>query len=205
MIAPLLHRLHRLLARGLERTRALWPDIRRAYGWVHRAAQILKNEAGLHADAVAHRFDGLLGAMAHHRATVGGLIGAIDHFLQVTRSYRPGLFHCYRVPDLPRTNNDLEHLFGAHRHHERRATGRKTASPAMVLRGAVRLLAATATQRQPIRRCDLARADHRAWRDLRQQLEARRYPRVLGRRFRRDPVAYLQQLEATLFQQTLPT
>ena len=27
------------------------------------------------------------------------------------RSYRSGLFHTYAVPGLPRTNNDLEHLF----------------------------------------------------------------------------------------------
>src|SRR3954451_15697204 len=69
---------------------------------------------------------------------------------KVTRSYRPGLFHGYAVPDLPRTNNDLEHEFGSQRYHERRATGRKTASPAAVLRGEARLVAAIATrQRAP--------------------------------------------------------
>jgi hypothetical protein len=26
------------------------------------------------------------------------------------RSYRPGLFQCYRAPDPPQSNNDLEHL-----------------------------------------------------------------------------------------------
>ena len=39
-------RLRRLIARGLERTAALWPDIARAYGWVHRAAHILNNRGG---------------------------------------------------------------------------------------------------------------------------------------------------------------
>ena len=47
----------------------------------------------------------------------------LRHFVRVTRSYRPGLFGCYQVADLPRTNNDLEHLFGSHRYHERRASG----------------------------------------------------------------------------------
>ena len=32
----------------------------------------------------------------------------MDHFLKVFRSYWPGLFHCYDVEDLPRTNNDLD-------------------------------------------------------------------------------------------------
>ena len=200
----MLGRLRRLIAAGLEHTRALWPAIRRAYGWVHEAARILKNEAALEAATVARRFHGLLGAMMRHRSQLGDLAGAIDHFLKVTRSYRPGLFHCYRVPDLPRTNNDLEHLFGSHRPGERRASGRKTASSAMVLRGPVRLLAATATRRHPVSQRDLARADRHAWCELRRQLAARRHPRVLGRRFRRDPATYLQNLETMLFQQTLP-
>lgn len=53
---------------------------------------------------------------------------------------------CYEVADVPRTNYDLEHYFGTARHLERRATGRKAASPAMVVRGAVRVVAAVATQ-----------------------------------------------------------
>jgi hypothetical protein len=39
-------RLHTLLARGLTATAALWPDIRTAYTWVHRAAHLLTNAAG---------------------------------------------------------------------------------------------------------------------------------------------------------------
>lgn len=46
---------------------------------------------------------------------------------------------------MPRTNNDLEHIFGSARRHERRASGRKGASPAMVVRGSVRVIAAIAT------------------------------------------------------------
>ncbi|WP_372616766.1 hypothetical protein [Falsiroseomonas sp.] len=37
-------------------------------------------------------------------------------------------------------------MFGAQRHRARRAAGRKTASPALVLRGEVRVIAATATR-----------------------------------------------------------
>ena len=57
----------------------------------------------------------------------------LRHFVKVTQSYRPGLFHCYRSAELPRTNNDLEHLFGSHRYHERRASGRKAAAPGLVV------------------------------------------------------------------------
>src|SRR4051794_28089605 len=135
----LLRRLRRLVADALDRTRDLWPDIRRAYAWVHGAARILNNAAGLDAAAGARRFAGLVAAVGRHRAEAGTLAGAVDHFLKVTRSYRPGLFHGYAVADLPRTNNGLEQLFGSYRRHERRATGRKANGSAAVLRGPVRL------------------------------------------------------------------
>ena len=51
----------------------MWPPIRRAYAWVHRAARILGNAAGQPAAAVRRRLDGLLGAMARHRAMAGPL------------------------------------------------------------------------------------------------------------------------------------
>jgi hypothetical protein len=49
----------------------------------------------------------------------------LRQFLKVTKSYWPGLFHCYESADVPRTNNDLEHTLGSHRYHERRTSGRR--------------------------------------------------------------------------------
>ncbi|GCF11724.1 hypothetical protein KDI_52880 [Dictyobacter arantiisoli] len=57
-----------------------------------------------------------------------------------------GNIHCYDVPSLPRTNNDLEQCFGAVCHHERRATGRRGAVPGLVVRGSVRVVATLATR-----------------------------------------------------------
>ena len=196
--------MRRLIGRGLERTAPLWPAVERAYGWVHRAAHILGNEAGETAAAVRRRFDGLVAAMACHRARAGRLAEAVEHFGKVARSYRPGLFHCYAVPGLPRTDNGLEQLFGSQRHHERRATGRRAASPAAVLRGEVRLIAATATRLRPPTVTDLGRVSRERWRELRQRLERRRQARTLRTRFRRDPGAYLAALEQQACQPALP-
>jgi hypothetical protein len=194
-----------LIGRGLERTAAVWPDIARVYGWVHRAAHLLGNEVSEAAALVRRRFDGLVAAMTRHRSQAGKLAGAVDHFLKVTRSYRSGLFHCYAVPDLPRTNNDLEQLFGSQRYHERRATGRKAASPAAVLRGEVRLIAATATRLRPPTARDLGRVSRDLWRELRQRLDQRRHVRTLRTRFRRNPTVYLAALEQQACQPALPT
>lgn len=193
-----------LLARGLSTTASLWPGVRVAYRWVHRAAHRLTEAEGLSGAAMRARYRGLLGAMARHAEAAGPLRGAIRHFLKVTRSYWPGLFACYDDAELPRTNNDLEQLFGSHRYHERRASGRKVASPGLVVRGAVRVVAAAATRLQVVGGDALAPADVAAWRTLRARLDQRRQVRTLGRRFRRDPVAYLHQLEDTLVKLTLP-
>src|SRR5512135_1962977 len=142
--------------------------------------------------------------MARHAAGAGNLAGALRHFRKVTRSYWAGLFHCYDVADLPRTNNDLEQVFGSHRYHERRCSGRKVASPGLVVRGSVRLPAALATRLGGERRGeDLAPAALGAWRDLRAGLERRREVLTRGRRFRQDPAAYLQQIEDILIKGTL--
>jgi hypothetical protein len=97
--------------------------------------------------------------MQRHRHRVGDLGVALDHFRKVAHSYRPGLFHAASRPDLPRTNHALEQLFGSQRYHERRATGRKTASPGAVLRGAVRLVAGIRTRAQAPSGRDLSRVD----------------------------------------------
>jgi hypothetical protein len=64
------------------------------YGWVQRAAHILNNKDQLGEAAVKRRLQGLLGAMTRHQARAGSLTPAVDHFLKVSRSYWPGLFHC---------------------------------------------------------------------------------------------------------------
>jgi hypothetical protein len=153
---------------------------------------------------VQARYERLLRAWAERRGEAGTLAEAVDRFVRVTASYRPGLFHCYRVEGLPRTNNALEQLFGAHRHHERRATGRKAASPALVLRGAVRLVAGVVTRARPVTARELAAADRERWSARRAGLERRRRARVMRRRFRRDPQAFLALLEQRRLQPTLP-
>jgi hypothetical protein len=142
--------------------------------------------------------------MTRHQSAAGTLEPALAHFRKVTRSYWPGLFACYTVPELPRTNNELEQFFGAYRYHERRATGRKAASPALVLNGAVRVIAAAATRRHPYSAADLVPENVRGWQALRQERETRRQQRTLRRRFRRDPISYLAQLETHFLQLILP-
>lgn len=189
----------------MDQTDALWPDVRVAFAWVHRAAHVLSNAEERGAPEVMGSMRSLLGAMARNRAKAGTLAPALERFLKVTRSYWPGLFHCYAVEGLPRTNNDLEQFFGSSRHHERRATGRKGASPALVLRGSVRLVSGAATRVRTRSGPELQPRDPAQWNRLRRQLDARRHIRRYGLRFRRDPAAYLKTLEEDLHKLILPS
>ncbi|MBV8459187.1 MAG: hypothetical protein JO122_21555 [Acetobacteraceae bacterium] len=195
-----------MLRGGRTGTAELWPPVEAAYAWVFRAAKILDNETGLSSTAVRARYRGLLGALTRGTARAGDWSEALEPFHKVTRSYWPGLFVCSEAADLPRTNNGLEQLFGAQRYHERRASGRKVASPGLVVRGSVRLVAATATRlRGAVRGEDLAPSDLGRWRELRSRLERRQEARAQGHRFRHNPQEYLRRLEEALIKGILPS
>lgn len=57
-----------------------------------------------------------------------------DNILKTTLRYAPGLFHCYDVPDLPRTNNDRESEFRALHRRLLRTTGQKGLSRRIIQR-----------------------------------------------------------------------
>jgi len=182
----------------------MWPAIQMAFDLLHKAAAILDHPHDRSGRVVRRRYRTFLRTLAGKVRRGGRLKAALRHFLKVTRSYWPGLFHCYDLSDLPRTNNGLEQLFGSTRHHERRCTGRKAASPSLVLRGSVRIMAGLGTRQRCFAGPELAPAKLPAWHRLRASLEQRRSARVLRYRFRRDPATYLAQLEALLLKQALP-
>jgi hypothetical protein len=194
-----------LLRKGLEETAPLWPGVRVAYRWVKRVARLLANEQQRPAKQVRRRLSKLLSQMRRVAATTaeGEVSRQLQRFVKVSKSYWSGLFSCYDVAELPRTNNDLEHLFGSHRYHERRSSGRKMASPGLVVRGSVRVLAGLATRLRPEEGLVLGADYVPAWQQLRAELEKRRRARRQQRRFRHDPLTYLKKLEELSLQLTL--
>lgn len=182
-----------------------WPSIQTGYALVHHAAHLLANHDERDGAGLRRAYqDQVLSPWRAHEAPDDPLAAAAATCAKVSASYWPNLFPCYDVPALPRTNNDLEQYFGSARHLERRATGRKMASPALVVRGAVRVVALLATRDQPISADDLRPRDVMAWKALRQRIEVRHEARRAQARFRRDPTAYLACLEARLLKPALP-
>ena len=111
----------------------------------------------------------LLVRMRKAAATTGepSVRAGLKQFLKVTKSYWPGLFRCYESPDVPRTNNDLEHTFGSHRYHERRASGRRRGSPGLVVMGSARIISGLATRLRPEEGLVLRPGYVEGWRELR--------------------------------------
>jgi hypothetical protein len=191
--------------RGLKKTEHLWPALEKAYALVHQTAHVLANHAEDSGQAVRERYQAVLRTMREQQASLGSLSPAISTFLKVTTSYWPGLFHCYDVADLPRTDNELEQCFGSVRYGERRASGRRGVIAGSVMRGPVRVVTALALRRQCFLPRALALKDPEAWHTMREQLTSRREARRKQLRFRKDPAAYLAALEEILLKTSLPS
>lgn len=198
----------------MSKTEQLWPQIRIGYEWVYQAQHLLTNKEGLCVEELRRAYRRLLAQMLDYRQTecTSGdpsqwLGHAVTQFMKVTKSYWKGLFRCYEYESvgIPRTNNELEQYFGSVRYRERRATGRKAACPALVVRGNVRVIAAVATPREGLQADEIQPLNPAEWKALRRSLEQRREGRRAQLRFRRDPAVYLATLEEQLLKLILPS
>jgi hypothetical protein len=196
--------MHTLLAKGLTHTASLWADVEQGYVWVHWAAHLLSNDKKQTATEVRQAYEDLLAEMEQAPTLSEPLAAMLSTFRKVTTSYWAGLFHCYDHADLPRTNNELEQYFGSARYHERRTTGRKQASPGLVVRGSVRIVASVASRLHSLSGPELCPTDLTQWRALRSKLNQRQEARRMQHRFRTSPESYLAALEEKLSKERLP-
>lgn len=200
-----LTKIQGLIDRALERTEPLWPEIERGFARVWAVARVLEDKEGLGGASVRRQLKAQLARMRAEPSQSQWLAAAYEEFARVSASYWPGLFHCYEIEGLDRTNNDLEQFFGAWRWHERRATGRKGASRSEVLLGPASLASSFVSRTAPLSGEDLAAVDVGRWRELRGQIEERRRQFRLRRAFRRNPQQYLEELTARTIKLTLPS
>jgi hypothetical protein len=95
--------------------------------WVRDMADILAppGEPALSAAQVSGALSGYLGAVRRQHELSPMLHAFRRHLDTVSQSYWPGLFHCYDVPGLARTNNELESHFRDTQRRLLRTTGQK--------------------------------------------------------------------------------
>jgi hypothetical protein len=121
----------------------------------------------------------------------------VEHLVTVLRRLGPGLYRCYDVPGLPRTDNALEQFYRRLKSGQRRVTGRKRTDAFVVRAGGFAVYAtaaSTAPEAALLRR--LAAVPAARWQQERLTLRAAHDRQAQRRRFRRDPAAYLAALEA---------
>jgi len=115
------------------------------------------------------------------------------HLRRLTNRYAPGLFHCYDIPGLPRTNNDTETLFGRVRRQTKRTSGTYHAKQRLREQGAWLLFDLFNDEDEQLQR--LKRVPLDEWRNERRQMQSHLDSFRDDRRFRKQPGFYLAQLE----------
>ena len=146
---PRLAQLYRGLQAALSPFDPTYQDLQQGAAWLRDIAYILKptSPQPLKGEQVAEQLHGYLGAIRRQNHVSPVIYDFGLHLNKVSRSYWPGLFHCYEVPGLPRTNNEIESLFRDAGRQMLRITGQKGLTGRTLQRqGAWELLPRPATE-----------------------------------------------------------
>jgi hypothetical protein len=121
----------------------------------------------------------------------------VGHIGVVLRRLGAGLYRCYDVPDLPRTNNEQERFYRPIKSGYRRTTGRRRADAFVVRVGGFAADAAAASDEpEPTILRRFGSAPAAAWQRERAARRATQERQATMRRFRLHRAAYLADLEA---------
>jgi hypothetical protein len=146
------------------------------------------------ANTVQAQLDAYLQQLQERTDLSQPLIAFRAHLRALTERYAPGLFHCYTIPGLPRTNNDLESLFGNVRRRTLCTAGPYRAQQLLHDYGAWLLFETIPDQHRQLER--LRQVSVADFRQECQRMQHHRADRTADLGFRRRPSAYLARLEA---------
>jgi hypothetical protein len=115
----------------------------------------------------------------------------------MSKTWLPGILHCYDIPGLPRSNLDLEGTFGTLRRDQRRTSGRKDTSPVRIFGpGEIVLLSLGDEEILPLLQSVPAEV---YWSQRRRQ-EEREEPHRWLTRLHRNPGRALAQVDQQFYQ-----
>lgn len=207
--------MRELISRAQQRCGARVTELRRVHAGLLELARTLEPptpdevEAGTRPGAVVQRrveshLERLDADLAGGRVP-DWLRDPVRYLGVVLRRLGAGLYHCYNVPGLPRTDNALEQFYRRVKTEQRRITGRKRADAFVVRVGgfAVYATAASATT-ESVLRAHLASVPAIEWQRQRVHLRQTQARQTKMRRFRLRRAAYLSDLEARWTALSLP-
>ena len=146
---PRLAQLYQGLQAALSPFAETYQALHQGAAWLHDIAYILEPVATYPstAEEVARQVRDYLDTVQRQPKITPTLKAFGRHLDLVSRSYWPGLFHCYDMPGLPRTNNELESHFRDTRRRLLRTTGQQGQTQRTLQRqGAWELLAHPPTE-----------------------------------------------------------
>jgi hypothetical protein len=185
----------------LAEYRASFEELAQAQSWLQAIRQVLDSAAlpsaeaaGAGADTVARELAQVLGWLADQRELSEWQQSIRAHLWAVSERYWSGLFVCYELEGVPRTNNDLEGLFGTMRRRVRQQSGAKQVRGAIGRQGAWLVY----PMEQDVAALEqlLARVSPERYQHERAQFEQRQARFRQRLRWRRNRAGVLEQLEA---------
>ena len=122
-----LAQLYQGLQSALSPFTQTYQEVRQGAAWLRDIAYILEPAPTqpIQGAQVAGQLRGYLDTVLRLPDVTPSLYEFGLHLDKVSRSYWPGLFHCYDVPSVPRTNNELESRFRDTGRRLLRTTGQK--------------------------------------------------------------------------------
>jgi hypothetical protein len=185
----------------LAEYRASFEEVAQAQSWLQALRQVLDSaalpsaeRAGAGGDAVARELAQLLGWLADQSELSEWQESIRAHLCRVSERYWSGLFVCYELEGVPRTNNELEGLFGTMRRRVRQQSGAKQVRRAIGRQGAW-LVYPTEENVAALEQL-LARVSPERYQHERAQFEQRQARFGQRLRWRRNRAGVLEQLEA---------
>ena len=146
---PRLAQLYQGLQSALSPLAQTYQDLQQGAAWLRDIAYILEPTSApvRNGDEVAAQLRGYLDTIRHQNHVSPAIYDFGLHLDKVSRSYWSGLFHCYELPGLPRTNNEIESHFRDAGRQLLRITGQKGLTGRTLQRqGAWELLPRPATE-----------------------------------------------------------
>jgi hypothetical protein len=195
-----------LIARAVDQGKEHEDGLRQAHAWLGEIARRLEPapasgtrelRRGAQVREQVESFLDEIAEIVNQEVFPAWLRPSVDQFPATLRHFRESLYHCYDVPGLPRTNNDLEQFYRRVKATERRITGHRRSDTFVVRMGgfAVYAIAARALPASALQ-ADLAHVPASDWRAERQTLRTIQTRQTRMRRFRLHRDAYLADLEA---------
>ncbi len=207
---PYLDELQERVQAALESTEPHAEDIRQAWTFLTEVEHYLasvprpKLEPGTEesdppsdSDAVRQELTKMFSAWEMREdvgSTLQRLLGKWD---AMSKTWLPGILHCYDIAGLPRHNLRLEGTFGALRRHQRRVSGRKETTPLRVF-GPGKIMLQVLDEEEVLPWLQSVSTEE-YWNQRRKQEEREEPRRWLGR-LRRDPERAMTQVDEQFYE-----